>query len=217
MKELLERRRHLDARMARAKDYGQHWRSLSSSDRIGSDHSPIGGGAKGSKRGNPGGGRDERDHRIGKAECPVDVLGAGETISGIGAAEKVVHEILRKPPISVEEKDFKRKHEIVAKARGLLQQKILQIAIEGDFMRRILDEMEDLRGARGAVEGAMTMDDALTLERLVALSRFNRMLYLDPKSNLTQGFFFRQGEEAGEASSEDDGEEEEDDVEEESQ
>ena len=31
-----------------------------------------------------------------------------ETISGIGAAEKVVHEILRKPPISVEEEDFKK-------------------------------------------------------------------------------------------------------------
>ena len=114
----------------------------------------------------------------------------------------------------MEEKEFKRKHEIVAKARGLLQQKILQIAIEGDFMRRILDEMDDLRGARGAGDGAMTMDDEVTLERLVALSRFNRMLYLDPKSNLTQGFFFRQGEEAGEASSEDDGEEEEDDSEE---
>lgn len=217
MKELLERRRHLDARMARAKDYGQHWRSLSSSDRIGSDHSPIGGGAKGSKRGNPGGGAMSGITGSGKLNALSMSWVPGETISGIGAAEKVVHEILRKPPISVEEEDFKRKHEIVAKARGLLQQKILQIAIEGDFMRRILDEMEDLRGARGAVEGAMTMDDAVTLERLVALSRFNRMLYLDPKSNLTQGFFFRQGEEAGEASSEDDGEEEEDDVEEESQ
>ena len=55
----------------------------------------------------------------------------------------------------------------------------------------------------------MTMSDAVTLERLVALSRLNRMLYLDPKSNLTQGFFFRQGEETGEASSEGDDDDDE--------
>ena len=83
-----------------------------------------------------------------------------------------------------------RKREVLAKARGLLQQKLLQLCVEGDHMTAILAEVEDL--ASRLPKDGMTMEDAVALERLVALSRFNQHLYLDQKSSQATGFFFRQ-------------------------
>ena len=80
-------------------------------------------------------------------------------------------------------------HEVVARARGLLQQKILQVGIEKDFLAGLLSEVCAL--AKVQVTANMTMEDAVALERLVALARLSQQLYLDPISNDASGFFFR--------------------------
>ena len=59
-------------------------------------------------------------------------------------------------------------------------------------MANLLDDAKALM--RNQTTRDMTMADAISLERFVALCRFNQQLYLDSKSKPSGGgaFFFRQ-------------------------
>ena len=59
---------------------------------------------------------------------------------------------------------YQRQHDVVAKARGLLQEKLLQLRVEGEFMGSLLGSVEQLR--RSQATRGMTMENAVSLDRL---------------------------------------------------
>ena len=184
-KDLLEQRRRLHSRLKRLSEYGQQWRSIAGSAKIQDREQSDG----------------DVSNEMNKITCsgklnalslqwiPEKHFGTLQDLDLVGEVKGVLHKPICVPS---RKKKFQRKHEISAKARGLLQQKLLQLCVEGKFMANLLDDAKALM--RNQTTRDMTMADAISLERFVALCRFNQQLYLDSKSKPSGGgaFFFRQ-------------------------
>ncbi|QDZ20717.1 hypothetical protein A3770_04p32350 [Chloropicon primus] len=188
MKDFLEQRQLLHKRIERMKEYGQQWKDVASR---GSGREADGQGSGGVMKDITCSGKL---NSLSMCWIPKETL--ARLLDGEEGSEDRTRNLLLQSNLALEgTSSYQRKHEVVAKARGLLQQKLLQLRVEGEFMGSFLGAVEELR--RNQATRGMTMEDAVSLERLCALARFQQQLGMDPKSNQKKGFFFRQEKQEG--------------------
>ena len=85
---------------------------------------------------------------------------------------------------------FERKHESIVRARGMVQQKMLQILLDKHFIYPILATGEDCFEVKES-RVDMSIEDAIALERYVSTSKLACQLSVEGKAR-PPAFFFDQ-------------------------